>query len=102
MVIIWQINDINGFALKTYFLIPFLALLSALTPLAVGMCLPAMPSIADDFHVPIEIIQTTLSTYLFGFAIGQLFYGRKTVLVSGLVVYLVAAGLSLAHYPALP
>jgi DHA1 family bicyclomycin/chloramphenicol resistance-like MFS transporter len=84
--------------MKTYFIIPFLALLSALTPLAVDMYLPAMPSIAGDFHVPIEIIQTTLSTYLFGFAIGQLFYGpladsygRKTVLVSGLVVYLIAS-----------
>lgn len=80
--------------MKLYFLIPFLALLSALTPLAVDMYLPAMPSIAADFSVPTSVIQTTLSTYLLGFAIGQLFYGpladsygRKRVLISGLVVY---------------
>lgn len=84
--------------MKTYFLIPFLALLSALTPLAVDMYLPAMPSIAADFNVSIEIIQTTLSTYLLGFAIGQLFYGpladsfgRKPVLICGLVIYLIAS-----------
>jgi len=84
--------------MKTYFLIPFLALLSALTPLAVDMYLPAMPSIAGDFSVSIEIIQTTLSTYLLGFAIGQLFYGpladsygRKPVLICGLITYLVAS-----------
>jgi len=84
--------------MKTYFLIPFLALLSALTPLAVDMYLPAMPSIAGDFNVSIEIIQTTLSTYLLGFAIGQLFYGpladsygRKPVLICGLITYLVAS-----------
>ena len=84
--------------MKTYFLIPFLALLSALTPLAVDMYLPAMPSIADDFNVSIEVIQTTLSTYLLGFAIGQLFYGpladsygRKPVLICGLITYLIAS-----------
>lgn len=84
--------------MKTYFLIPFLALLSALTPLAVDMYLPAMPSIASDFNVSIEIIQTTLSTYLLGFAIGQLFYGpladsygRKPVLICGLITYLIAS-----------
>ncbi|WP_017220314.1 Bcr/CflA family multidrug efflux MFS transporter [Moritella dasanensis] len=84
--------------MKTYFLIPFLALLSALTPLAVDMYLPAMPNIASDFNVSIEIIQTTLSTYLLGFAIGQLFYGpladsygRKPVLICGLVTYLIAS-----------
>jgi DHA1 family bicyclomycin/chloramphenicol resistance-like MFS transporter len=84
--------------MKTYFLIPFLALLSALTPLAVDMYLPAMPSIAADFNVSIEVIQTTLSTYLLGFAIGQLFYGpladsygRKPVLICGLVTYLIAS-----------
>ena len=84
--------------MKIYFLIPFLALLSALTPLAVDMYLPAMPSIASDFNVSIEIIQTTLSTYLLGFAIGQLFYGpladsygRKPVLICGLITYLIAS-----------
>ena len=84
--------------MKTYFLIPFLALLSALTPLAIDMYLPAMPSIASDFNVSIEIIQTTLSTYLLGFAIGQLFYGpladsfgRKPVLICGLMTYLIAS-----------
>jgi len=84
--------------MKTYFLIPFLALLSALTPLAVDMYLPAMPNIAGDFNVSIEIIQTTLSTYLLGFAIGQLFYGpladsygRKPVLICGLITYLIAS-----------
>lgn len=84
--------------MKLYFLIPFLALLSALTPLAVDMYLPAMPSIAGDFNVPIEFIQTTLSTYLLGFAIGQLFYGpladsygRRSVLICGLTIYILAS-----------
>jgi len=84
--------------MKTFFLIPFLALLSALTPLAVDMYLPAMPNIAGDFNVSIEVIQTTLSTYLLGFAIGQLFYGpladsygRKPVLICGLITYLIAS-----------
>jgi len=84
--------------MQLYFLIPLLALLSALTPLAVDMYLPAMPSIASDFNVSIELIQTTLSTYLLGFAIGQLFYGpladsygRRVVLLSGLAIYFIAS-----------
>ncbi len=46
-----------------------------LMPLAIDMYLPSMPVIAQEFGVPAGSAQMTLSAYMLGFAIGQLFYG---------------------------
>jgi len=79
-------------------LILILGLLSMLMPLAIDMYLPSMPMIADEFGVPAGRVQMTLSAYVLGFAIGQLFYGpmadslgRKPVIFWGALVFALAA-----------
>ncbi|GAD79157.1 Bcr/CflA family multidrug efflux MFS transporter [Vibrio ezurae] len=75
-----------------------LGAISALTPLAIDMYLPAMPAIADDFGVMPGDVQITLTIYTLGFAIGQLVYGpladsvgRKPVLLGGVSLFCLAA-----------
>ena len=75
----------------TLLLIFILGGISALTPFAIDMYLPAMPEIARDFLVSPGAVQQTLIAYTAGFAIGQLFhgpisdsYGRRPVLIVGI------------------
>jgi len=75
-------------------LIVILGAISALTPIAIDMYLPAMPSIAKEFGVNAGDIQITLTAYTAGFAIGQLLhgpladsYGRKAVLLFGTLLF---------------
>ena len=79
-------------------LVFILGLLSMLMPLSIDMYLPAMPAIALDFNVSDGMVQLTLSAYIIGFAIGQLFYGpmadsigRKPVIVGGVLLFAIAA-----------
>lgn len=82
-----------------------IAALVALGPLSTDMYLPAMPSMAADLGVGIDSVQLTLSVFLLGFAVSQLFYGalsdrfgRKPVLLGSLVLYTIASfGCSTAH-----
>lgn len=67
-----------------------LGLLAMLMPLSIDMYLPALPVISAQFGVPAGSAQMTLSTYILGFALGQLFYGpmadstgRKPVILGG-------------------
>ena len=75
-----------------------LALLTALCPLSIDMYLPALPQMADEFGVSMQMIANTLPAYFLGLAIGQLIYGpvsdrigRKTPLYFGLALYVVAS-----------
>ncbi|MCU6178762.1 Bcr/CflA family multidrug efflux MFS transporter [Enterobacter roggenkampii] len=75
-----------------------LGLLAMLMPLSIDMYLPALPVISAQFGVPAGSAQMTLSTYILGFALGQLFYGpmadslgRKPVILSGTLVFAAAA-----------
>ncbi|WP_313626346.1 Bcr/CflA family multidrug efflux MFS transporter [Kosakonia sp.] len=75
-----------------------LGLLAMLMPLSIDMYLPALPVIAEQFGVPAGSAQMTLSTYILGFAVGQLLYGpmadsigRKPVILGGTLVFAAAA-----------
>ncbi len=52
-----------------------MTLVFALSPLAIDMYLPALPSMAKYFHSSIDAMEATVAVYLFGFAFGQLFFG---------------------------
>jgi len=52
-----------------------LGLMTAMTPLATDIYLPAMPSLARDFGASEATTQLTLSIFMLGFALGQVFYG---------------------------
>lgn len=69
-----------------------------LMPIAIDMYLPALPVIAKEFSVDPGRVQMTLSSYVLGFAIGQIFYGpmsdsigRKPVILGGVLIFTLAA-----------
>ena len=75
-----------------------LGLLAMLMPLSIDMYLPALPVISAQFGVPAGSAQMTLSTYILGFAVGQLLYGpmadslgRKPVILGGTLIFATAA-----------
>lgn len=75
-----------------------LALFTSIGALATDIYLPSLPVLVSDFSSTTGHVQLTLSVFMFGFAIGQLFYGplsdrfgRKPVMMSGLVLYTVAS-----------
>lgn len=77
-------------------LVFILGLLSMLMPLAIDMYLPSMPVIAEQFGVGNGRVQMTLSSYILGFAVGQMFYGpmadslgRKPVIMWGTLIFAV-------------
>jgi MFS transporter, DHA1 family, multidrug resistance protein len=72
-----------------------IASIMALNPLAMDMMLPALPDIASAFHISnANRPQEVLSTFLIGFGFGQFImgplsdrFGRRPVLVDGMVLY---------------
>jgi MFS transporter, DHA1 family, multidrug resistance protein len=78
----------------TFALTLLLSLLTALGPLSMDMYLPSLPDIGRTLSASVLQVQLTISSYLFGFAVGQIFYGpvsdrigRRPVLLTALVVY---------------
>lgn len=73
-----------------------LGVIAGLAPLSIDMYLPTFPTITREFGATAAQIQLTLSGYMIGFTLGQLFYGpvsdrfgRKPVLLTGVVLYTV-------------
>jgi DHA1 family bicyclomycin/chloramphenicol resistance-like MFS transporter len=69
--------------------------LTAFGPIAIDMYLPGMPAIAADLGSTPAGAQLTLSAFLIGMAVGQLFYGplsdrigRKPPLLAGIGVFI--------------
>jgi len=82
----------------TFALTALLAALSAIGPLTTDMYLPSLPSIALQLDTSTSQAQFTISSYLIGFAVGQIVYGpvsdrhgRKPVLLGALALYVVAS-----------
>jgi DHA1 family bicyclomycin/chloramphenicol resistance-like MFS transporter len=72
-------------------LIPMLAAIVAITPLAIDMYLPAMSNLASSFDTDITQVQLSLSIYLAGYAFGMLTFGpiadkigRRPLVIIGL------------------
>jgi DHA1 family bicyclomycin/chloramphenicol resistance-like MFS transporter len=79
-------------------LIVFVGALVALGALSLDAYLPAMPAMAETFHVDMVAMNNTISLYLVGYGFGQFFggafsdqIGRKRVGLIGLSVFAVAA-----------
>ena len=76
------------------YLIILLSVLSSVAPMGVDTYLPSIPDIAKSFNVSIHKIELSLSIFLIGFSIGQVFggpisdkYGRKKSSIFGLLGY---------------
>ena len=82
----------------TFALTILLAMLSAIGPLSIDMYLPSLPDIARVLDAPTARVQLTVSSYLIGFAVGQVIYGplsdrqgRRPVLLAALAFYTAGA-----------
>ena len=76
-----------------YFII-LLSVLSSVAPMGIDTYIPSIPDIAKSFDVSIHKIELSLSIFLIGFSVGQVFggpisdrYGRKMSSVFGLLGY---------------
>ncbi len=78
---------------KVIFMI-LLAGLTALSPLAIDTYIAAMPTMAKEFSVGINLVELTITLYFMGFAFGNFIggpisdsFGRKKVALSGVALY---------------
>jgi DHA1 family bicyclomycin/chloramphenicol resistance-like MFS transporter len=81
----------------TFGLTLLLSLLTGLGPLTMDMYLPSLPAIGQALDASTVQVQLTISSYLIGFAAGQIVYGpvsdrigRRPVILAALVLYGVA------------
>lgn len=72
--------------------------LTAVSPLSMDMYLPALPEVTHALGSSAGTLQLTLTAYFVGMAVGQLVigpmsdkWGRRTPLLAGLVVYVLAS-----------
>jgi DHA1 family bicyclomycin/chloramphenicol resistance-like MFS transporter len=81
-----------------------IASIMALNPLAMDMMLPALPNIRSAFQIAdANLPQMVLSTFLIGFGVGQFLmgplsdrFGRRPVLLGGMILYAIASVLAIA------
>ncbi|MCX6502699.1 MAG: multidrug effflux MFS transporter [Microbacterium sp.] len=81
-------------------LLAALGFLAGVAPLATDMYLPSFTDISGEFDAPASTVQLTLTAFLVGICVGQLFLGplsdrlgRRTVLLAALSVF-AAAGIA--------
>jgi len=89
-------------------LLVLLGVLQAMAPVSIDMYLPAMPELERVFHVSASAVESTMVTFLIGFALGQLLYGpitdrfgRKPPLYFSLVIFTLSS-LACAFAPSIP
>src|ERR1700721_1846492 len=82
---------------RTLGLTLLLSLLTGLGPMTMDMYLPSLPAIGQALDASPVQVQLTISSYLIGFAVGQIIYGpvsdrigRRPVILAALVLYGVA------------
>lgn len=88
----------KSFTLVQWLVIIILSLLTALEPLSIDLYLPGFILMSEAFDTPVSSVQISLSTFLAGFAIGQLLwgpladrYGRKKPILVSLVIFTLAS-----------
>lgn len=88
----------KGFNLTQWIVIVILSLLTALEPLSIDLYLPGFIQIAGAFNTTAASVQISLSTFLGGFAIGQLLwgpladrFGRKKPILLSLIIFSIAS-----------
>ncbi|PJC87096.1 MFS transporter permease [Vibrio sp. HA2012] len=80
---------------KTFVLL--MAMIMGVSPFAVDAYLPAMPYMSDYFSVGPDKVAATISFYILGMAIGQIFggpladtFGKRRLILSGLSLYILS------------
>nr|WP_282437355.1 multidrug effflux MFS transporter [Vibrio amylolyticus] len=80
-----------------------MTMLVLFSPLAIDIYLPALPQMAETFHVEPTQVKDTITWFLFAMGVGQLFagpladkHGRRTVALVGISIYGLSACLAWA------
>ncbi|MBB4035999.1 DHA1 family bicyclomycin/chloramphenicol resistance-like MFS transporter [Dysgonomonas hofstadii] len=88
----------KGFTLTQWIVVIILALLTALEPLSIDLYLPGFLMISESLSTSVASVQISLSTFLAGFAVGQLIwgpladkFGRKKPILVSLVIFILAS-----------
>lgn len=75
-----------------------LSLLSALEPFSIDLYLPGFLKISETYQTDLKNVQLSLSFFLGGFAVGQLFWGiisdrhgRKLPTIASLLIFILAS-----------
>jgi len=91
----------------SFILVVFLGMLTAITPLATDLYLPALPIMPGELNTTASNIQMTIGVMTFGVAFGQLFggpisdtMGRKVPLIIGNLLCVIS-GLICAYAPSI-
>ncbi len=79
-------------------LLPILMLMVVLSPLAIDIYLPSMPTMAAEFAVSASDVQSTLVLFLFAMGVGQVLigpladrYGRRPIAMGGILLYIASS-----------
>ncbi len=88
---------------ESFAMILLLTVLAAFGALSNNMLLPSLPALSMAFQVPAGAAMLAVSTFLWGFGVGQLFFGslsdrfgRRPVLMGGLGLYTLASAACIA------
>ncbi|VTY44439.1 multidrug effflux MFS transporter [Veillonella atypica] len=91
----------------SFILVVFLGMLTAITPLATDLYLPALPIMPGELNTTASNIQMTIGVMTFGVALGQLFggpisdtMGRKVPLIIGNLLCVIS-GIICAYAPSI-
>src|SRR6218665_2064402 len=83
---------------RRFFLIIILGLLSAIGAFSIDTYISGFPSIAADFHVSIDTVSYSISSFFLGICVGQMIcgplldrFGRRIPLLVGLFLYTLAS-----------
>jgi len=88
-----------------WYVLAVLSLLMGFASISTDLYLPAMPVMGQSLHADAGMLEWTISGYLVGFSLGQLFwgpisdrYGRRLAIGSGLVLFIIgSAGCALSN-----
>ena len=79
-------------------LLPILMSMVVLSPLAIDIYLPSMPTMAAEFSVSMSEVQSTLVLFLFAMGVGQILigpladrYGRRPIALGGILLYIASS-----------